>query len=50
MTVLSIESESKTTIQISGELWKELNSRKEEPGDTFEEIIWDLVEDDSERD
>lgn len=39
-----MDGESKTTIQVSGDLWKELNSRKQEPGDTFEEVIWELIE------
>jgi transposase-like protein len=32
-----------TSIQISKQLWKELNGRKE-PGDTFEDVIWRMVE------
>ena len=33
-----------TTIQVSKELWRELNQRKKGPGDTFEDVIWKLVE------
>jgi len=38
----------KTTIQISDELWKKLNSMKKLRGETFEDIIWKyLKRDDS---
>ena len=30
----------KTSIQISKELWKELNSRRIESSETFEDVIW----------
>lgn len=31
-----------TTIQISDELWEELNKKKER-GETFEDVIWKLI-------
>lgn len=34
-----------TTIQISSDLQQELHKRKISNRDTYEEIIWDLVED-----
>ena len=34
-----------TTIQISQELKKELDQRKLSKNETYEDIIWDLVED-----
>lgn len=34
-----------TTIQISKELQNKLNERKFSDRDTYEEVIWDLVED-----
>ena len=34
-----------TTIQISKDLKKELQRRKIHKNDTYEEVIWDLVED-----
>ena len=34
-----------TTIQVSEDLWKELQKRKVHNNDTYEEIIWDLLED-----
>lgn len=34
-----------TTIQISSDLQKELTKRKISDRDTYEEIIWDLLED-----
>ena len=34
-----------TTIQISEDLKKELQRRKIHKNDTYEEVIWDLVED-----
>ncbi len=37
-----------TTIQISGELQKELSRRKLFERETYEEVIWDLIEDTSE--
>lgn len=36
--------DDRTTIWISDELWKELNSRKER-GDSFEDVIWRALED-----
>lgn len=39
-----MDSESKTTIQISVDIWRELKSRKEEPGETFDDVIRDLLE------
>ena len=32
-----------TSIWVSHELWAELNSRKQ-PGDTFEDVIWRLLD------
>ena len=32
-----------TSIQVSTELWRELNQRKE-PGDSFEDVIWRLID------
>ena len=37
-----------TTIQISQELKKELDQKKFSKNETYEEIIWDLVEDNME--
>ena len=34
-----------TTIQISGDLQNELSKRKLSDRETYEEIIWDLIED-----
>ncbi|KKM25618.1 hypothetical protein LCGC14_1593140 [marine sediment metagenome] len=34
-----------TTIQVSDELKKELKSRKFSESETYEDIIWDLIED-----
>ena len=34
-----------TTIQVSEELKEKLNLRKATPKDTYEDIIWDLLED-----
>ncbi|MBT6774171.1 hypothetical protein HOA91_02270 [Candidatus Woesearchaeota archaeon] len=34
-----------TTIQISGDLQQELASRKMFAKETYEEVIWDLIED-----
>ncbi|MBS3120009.1 hypothetical protein J4475_04260 [Candidatus Woesearchaeota archaeon] len=34
-----------TTIQISGDLQNELSRRKLSDRETYEEIIWDLIED-----
>lgn len=34
-----------TTIQVSDELKKELKSRKFSDSETYEDIIWDLIED-----
>ena len=34
-----------TTIQISGDLQTELSKRKLSERETYEEIIWDLIED-----
>jgi predicted transcriptional regulator len=34
-----------TTIQISENLQKELLKRKLNPNDTYEEVIWDILED-----
>ncbi len=34
-----------TTIQISEELQKELNKRKLSERETYEEVIWDIIED-----
>ena len=34
-----------TTIQISGDLQKELKKRKLFDRETYEEIIWDMIED-----
>ena len=34
-----------TTIQISGDLQNELSKRKLSNRETYEEIIWDLIED-----
>lgn len=39
----SIMGDGTTTIQVSDEMWSELNSRKQ-PGDTFEDVLWRLVE------
>lgn len=36
-------SEDHTSIWVSDELWEELNSRKKR-GDTFEDVIWKLIE------
>jgi len=32
-----------TTIWITDKLWKELDRMKKQRGDTFEDIIWDLI-------
>jgi predicted CopG family antitoxin len=40
----SIMADDRTTIWISDELWKELNQRKDR-GDSFEDVIWDLIND-----
>lgn len=37
------DDDEKTTITVSVEAWKELNSMKG-PGDTFEDVIWRIVE------
>ena len=34
-----------TTIQVSDELRKKLSLRKASPKDSYEEVIWDLLED-----
>lgn len=34
-----------TTIQISNELQKELTNRKLHDGETYEDVIWDTLED-----
>lgn len=36
-------SEDHTSIWVSDELWEELNRRKKR-GDTFEDVIWQLIE------
>lgn len=33
----------KTNIAVDNDLWKELNKLREEPSDTFNEIIWRLI-------
>lgn len=37
---------TKTTIQISVDLWKYLSDHKVQPGDTPEDIIWRFIRDD----
>ena len=37
-----------TTIQISADLQKELTNRKLSDKETYEEVIWDLIEDSQE--
>lgn len=34
----------RTSIQVSHELWRELKDRKESPGESYEDVIWDLLE------
>lgn len=33
----------KTNIAVESNLWKELNKLRQEPSDTFNEIIWRLL-------
>ncbi len=33
-----------TTIQVSIKLWRELKDRKDRPEDTFEDVIWDMLD------
>lgn len=46
---MSGEDGGRTTIWVSDELWAELNQRKNR-GDTFEDVIWRLLEDDQAED
>lgn len=36
-----------TTIEVSDETWRELNRQKDR-GDTFDDVIWELIEADQE--
>ncbi|MFB6187022.1 MAG: hypothetical protein ABEI86_09185 [Halobacteriaceae archaeon] len=42
--------EDLTTIQVSVELWRELKDRKEWPGESFEDVIWNLLDDEEDAD
>lgn len=35
---------NKTTIEISQQNWQELNSRKEKPGESFDDVVDRLLE------
>lgn len=39
------EENNTTTIEVQRETWKELNARKEGPGDSFDDVIRRLLED-----
>jgi len=45
MALVSIHTHMSTTIQISDELQQELVGRKLFDKETYEEVIWDLIED-----
>ena len=34
----------KTTIQISNDLWKILNDAKSKPNESFNEVIWKMID------
>lgn len=34
----------RTSIQVSYELWRKLKDRKETPGESYEDVIWELIE------
>jgi len=44
-TIADYSSAMVTTIQISEQLQKELRKRKINPKDSYEDIIWDILED-----
>lgn len=44
-----MKEENKTTIQISGKLWKIFNDSRLKPSETFEEIILRLIKQKEER-
>jgi len=37
------KSKMTTTISLSDELWRTLNIMKKEPGESFEQVIWNLI-------
>lgn len=39
-----------TTIQVSVELWRELKDRKERPSESFEDVIWEILENEENED
>jgi len=45
---MSMADDDRTTLWISDDLWKELNSRKHR-GDTFEDVIWRELDDDRDK-